>query len=154
MNCLWKEGLPAPPVGAEPLPPAASLLLPPIPCAALGLCKTVVKGSIGGGQAQGGGPSPLGRPEAKASCKWKVHQLAPTLCPPRYFAGPRLGCLRGGEKANPPLVPLDCSWFLSAQPMLLFSALEQALITALDACPLSPTLMTEQGKVWDGEDSG
>lgn len=91
----------------------------------------------------------------------KVHQLAPTLCPPRYFVGPRLGCLGGGEKANPPLVPLnpplvplDCSWFLSAQAMLLFSALEQALITALDACPVSPTLMTEQGKVWDGEDSG
>lgn len=74
--------------------------------------------------------------------------------PSQILCRTSLGLLGGGEKANPPLVPLDCSWFLSAQAMLLFSALEQALITALDACPVSPTLMTEQGKVWDGEDSG
>lgn len=63
-----------------------------------------------------------------------------------------MGCW--GEKANPSPVHLDCSWFLNAQAMLLFSALEQALITALDASSVSPTLMTEQGKVWDEEDSG
>lgn len=54
----------------------------------------------------------------------KVHQLAPTLCPPRYFVGPRLGCLGEGRRQI-------LLWFLSAQAMLLFSALEQALITAL-----------------------